>query len=172
MRTFVSSIAERASFKRLMDCLDNELQHHRFYTKFLEMGFDPEQFYADSDSDMGNYLTQAVRQPYRNLIDILPDFMTVIAPGGSLDRQSAARFREEFLALNNSTYSQQLERVEEILKEWTAASSYNAIDTVKNLMLCIQPTDNLTWIGFNTSDRPPDAGFFVDQSFVVDEIAP
>jgi hypothetical protein len=38
-------------------------------------------------------------------------------------------------------------------------------------MPCIQPTDNLTWVGFEVTDRPPDAGFFVDESFVVDETA-
>jgi hypothetical protein len=29
MRVFVTLMAERASFKRLLDCLDNELQHHK-----------------------------------------------------------------------------------------------------------------------------------------------
>jgi hypothetical protein len=49
MRIALSSIDHTHSFKRLMDCLDNELQHHTFCPKFLKMGFAPGQFYCDSE---------------------------------------------------------------------------------------------------------------------------
>lgn len=169
MRIGFSSIDQTGSFKRLMDCLDNELQHHKFYLKFLSMGFGPDQFYCDSDRDAEKYLNQAAQQGYQKLVDLIPDFLTVIAPGGSLSHNSQQRLRETFLAVENGKCSQQLRAIEDLFSEWAVSGAYDASETVKKIMLIIQPTSNYTWIGFDFNDRPPGSGFFVDAQFSVQE---
>jgi hypothetical protein len=165
MRICFSSIDQTGSFKNLMNCLDNVLQHRKFYPKFLSMGFRPDQFYCDSDQNIEGYLTQAAQRSYQKLIDLMPDFLAVIAPGGSLSENSQQRLRGMLLAVENGKFSQQLQGIEDLFREWAACDTYDAVETVKKIMLTIQPTDNFTWIGFDANDRRPASGFFVDAEF-------
>jgi hypothetical protein len=45
---------------RVLEILDNELQHHKFYAEFLALGFEPSQMYHDSDSEVGTQLRQSI----------------------------------------------------------------------------------------------------------------
>jgi hypothetical protein len=110
--------------------------------------------------------------PNNKLIELIPDFLSAIAPGGLLSPEARHRLREAFLRVNDGVFSQQLLKIEELFKAWAVSDCYDAVDTVKNIMLTIKPSENLTWISFHASDRPPGNGFFVDMQFEVKEPEP
>lgn len=165
IRVGISSIDQTSSFKRLMNCLDNELQHHKFYARFLAMGFPPEQFYRDSDAETEGHLVRSAGGTYAKLIDVLPDFLSAIAPGGDLDEESRSRLRNQFLEVSQGAYSNELRRIEALFAEWAKLETFDAVKTIKKIMLTIQPVQNYTWFGFDGNARPPDPGFFVDAEF-------
>lgn len=160
--------SERAPrVKRLLDCLDNELQHHKFYPKFLSLQFRPNQFYGDSDLNTEKWLLEAGERLHENAMDIFPDWFTALAPGGSIGDDAKAHIREIFLANTDGRFRQQLLDVEAVVREWQLSPLYDAAPTVKRIFLIAEPVDNLTWIGFEVNDRPPEKGFFVDKKFEV-----
>lgn len=167
MRIFISSIDQTNSFKILMDALDNELQHQKFYNNFISMGFNPDQFYHDSDSDTEAHLKKLLQSDFDKIVDVIPHYLTVISPGGSFSSNTRDELKASFLAINDGIFSDKLTKIEQIIFAWATSSTYDATEVVREIMLTIQPENNLTWIGHNFSDRPPDNGFFVDEAFSV-----
>src|SRR5205823_12320984 len=49
IRVGFSTIDQTWRFQRLMTCLDNELQHHKMFPRFAQLGFPANEFYADDD---------------------------------------------------------------------------------------------------------------------------
>ncbi len=49
MRAVASNLTPLEGVRNVLEALDNELQHHRFYSDFLDLGFKPSQFYCDVD---------------------------------------------------------------------------------------------------------------------------
>ena len=76
---------KRAFVARVLEILDNELQHHKFYPDFLALGFEPWQMYNDSDQKVWEESRQSVaalrsRDPLELFFN---SYVTVIAPGGA-----------------------------------------------------------------------------------------
>lgn len=166
IRIFFSSIDQTILIKNLMDALDNELQHHKFYKNFIDLGFAPIQFYQDSDAETEGYLKEILTHSFNSILEVVPQFLTAIAPGGIFSQDARENIKNSFLALNGRQFSSQLIEIERIIVDWASSSSYDAIETIRNILLTIQPDNNLTWIGHNDSDRPPHEGFFVDKPFI------
>ena len=154
-------------FASFLTCLDNELQHHKFYQLFLAMGFDPESFYCDSDVDTEAYLRDVLKKRVGKLIEILPDFLTLIAPGGSMTAEARMQLLNSFLSLDDGKVCLALTRIKAIVGQWAASDSLDNVPVYKEIMLVLQPKPNYTWFGFDANDRPPQQGFFVDQVFEV-----
>jgi hypothetical protein len=167
MRISISSIDQTNAFKILIDALDNELQHHKFYKAFIDIGFTPDQFYQDSDAETENHLNEILKQTFESIVHILPHYLTAIAPGGTISNNAREQLKKDFKSINGGQFSGRLDKIERLISIWTAEDSYDAIPTVKEIMLTIQPDNNLTWIGFDASDRPPERGFFIDKVFSV-----
>lgn len=167
IRIGFSTYDQSPLFSRFMTCIDNELQHQKFFSKFLELGFESKDFYRDSDADTEDYLKHVVTASPTKLIEILPVFFTLIAPGGSIEQDSKDELLSKFYLINNGAFKEKLRDIKEICEEWSASNSYDNIPVIKNIMLVLQPSPNYTWFGFDMNDRPPEHGFFVDRVFEV-----
>jgi hypothetical protein len=168
-RIIISNIADPETNKRLMGAIDNEIQHHKFYADFLAAGFEPHQFYMDSDADTEHFLDGETNGGPHSAASVAINFLTLMAPGGSLTDSAKSRLRDKFDALESGTYRPMLGNIQRILDDWTASPGADATAHIKELLLAIRPTDNFTWYGFRVTDRPPDTGIFVDQEFAVVE---
>jgi hypothetical protein len=151
-------------FPRFMTCLDNELQHHKIYNSFISLGFEPGCFYCDSDTEIEQYIKKVLIDQNRNLLQVIPDFFSTIAPGGSLSETTKDELVQSFYNLNGGQYKSTLETIKEVVNNWGTSESYDNLPVIRDIMLGIQPSPNYTWFGFNENERPPQ-GFFVDQIF-------
>jgi hypothetical protein len=155
-------------FMRLMNAMDNELQHHKFYEEFIRLGFTKESFYAEDDIKVESYLRDEVLPArHENLIHILPDFLSVIAPGGTISRRAKADILESFYKICQGKYENSLREIKKLFDNWRHHNSYNAIPFIREVMLTLYPKPNYTWFGFSKDERPPNQGFFVDEKFEV-----
>ena len=169
IRISISNIADPQTSKILMDAIDNEIQHHKFYKEFLNAGFHPHQFYADSDADIERFLDGEIDSGPHVAASVATIFLSLIAPGGNLMDSAKSRIRAKLVALESGVHTAMLENIERLLRDWTASVETDATAYIKNILLAVRPTNNLTWYGFRATDRPPDVGVFVDQEFGVQE---
>jgi hypothetical protein len=163
-----SSYDQTSQFQRFMECMDNELQHHKFYKKYLNMGFPPDALYCENPVDLVTYLEESTKKDAQKLIEIIPDFFTLIAPGGSLAPDVKETFLKRIMLMNHGTYQSQLKEIESLIVAWGESNSYDNLPVIRDIMLVLQPKPNYTWFGFAASDRPPNQGFFVDEAFEVE----
>jgi hypothetical protein len=169
IRTGISSVDQTPAFGNFLTCLDNELQHHKFYSQFLLLGFKPEQFYSDSDVETEKFLRQELLKQYSTLIELIPNYFTVIALGGSMNGSIREELKGGFLNIHNGDFKDKLIKIENLVASWSISESYDNVSLMKEIMLIIQKENNLTWFGFSSDDRPPNDGFFVDKIFSVIE---
>lgn len=156
-------------FKPVIDCFDNELQHHKFYDRFISLGFTPESFYDDSDISTESYLHNIIKNNSLSLIQMIPSYFTLLAPGGSISEKGKADLLNCFYGLNNGIYKNQMIKIKNTCDKWRISQSYDIVPVVRELMLEIQPKPNFSWFGFKPTDRPPNQGFFVDEEFEFEE---
>lgn len=161
-----SNITSEQLFNTLIQCLDNEIQHHKFYSKFLSLGFKKHQFFMDSDKETANCIRSNISKGFTDIIALSLSFFTIISSGGYIDENEKNEIKNELLNTNNGIYKENLLEVERILVEWSKSSNnFDAVPVIKNILLALRPEDNLTWFGFDVSERPPSQGFFVDEEF-------
>ena len=167
IRIGVSLYDQTPLFKRFMECIDNELQHHKFYNEFLEMELPPEEMYCENPLVLERDLKESIKSPMK-FIEVLPDFFTLIAPGGSLTHEVKESLLKEVMFINGGEYHDQFKALENIVVAWRQSESYDNIPVIREIMLVLQPKPNFTWFGFNTYDHPPNQGFFVDEVFEIE----
>jgi hypothetical protein len=171
IRIGISSIDQTESFNRFMTCLDNELQHHKFYDEFISLGFEPHQFYMDEDTETENHLRQEIDNGYEKLIDSVICLFSIIAPGGAMTSTTIEALKTKLYSVNGGAYKESLQKIEELVASWSRSPSFDAVPTIKWIMLVMAPLQNMTWFGFEATNRPPNQGFFVDMPFEVQEPA-
>lgn len=154
----------------LLECLDNELQHHKFYGTFVSLGFPPEAFYADDDIYSEDLLRYVVAQDYKHVIDIVPHFFSLIAPGGCIEPSAKEELRQAFLDKDDGRFKEQLINIEEICEEWRMSDSYDCAPFFRRILLVVQPKPHFAWFGYSLTDRPPQQGFFIDEEFEIEEV--
>jgi hypothetical protein len=170
IRISISNIADAETSKRLMDCIDNEVQHHKIYAAFLGAGFKPEQFYRDSDSGVEAFLEREIDGGLSSTAAVSIVFFTLIAPGGGLSDVAKARLRARFDALDSGKHGAAFRGIESAIADWIASPNADATQYIKRILLAIQPADNLTWYGFSATDHPKNgSGIFADHVFSVGE---
>jgi len=157
------------TFRTFMEALDNELQHHKFFAEFLDMGFTPSQFYCDSDREMEGHLRRVARRNDVRLNELLPDFFSLIAPGGSMSESTKQELLKAFYNVNGGRHACALLEIKRIIEAWGQNGSYDSVPVITEIMLTLKPRPNKTWFGFEKSQRPPNQGFFVDERFTVVE---
>jgi len=159
---------------RICSCLDNELQHHKMFDKFVGLGFPPNEFYNDLDSETIPYLEKIVELKGEPFISLCVDYLTLIAPGGVIPKDKYTELQQKFYSYDNGKFENQIKVIDKIIADWKNDSSYNAeqyiIQFFKNL------NAGQTWITYDaiqdiSSENFPDTGFFTDTDFTIEELA-
>jgi hypothetical protein len=164
----ISAIDNTDRFRRLLNCLDNELQHHKMYPKFQALGFSPNEFYCDSDANTSSYLHSVLKRTNDELLDVIPDYLTAIAPGGGLTDVEKDDFDKAFRCREGGKHASALSKIHEAVNEWATSANFDVRSVVTPILhQLLNPS--YTWIGHTNTDRPPHTGFFVDQEFEVVE---
>ncbi len=145
---------------RFMKAVNNELQHHKMFSHFTAAGFAPNEFYHDGDSNIESYLGETVSRGFGSLIQLVPDFLTLLAPGGAISQQAQNELLNAFLAVNGGGFCSQLIAIRNIVRAWASTSSFDNVQVVKEICLQMQ-NPCVAWFGFEKSARPPNTGFFV-----------
>lgn len=159
---------------RICSCLDNELQHHKMYDKFIELGFPPNEFYNDLDTETIPYLEKIVDAKGASFISLSVDYLSLIAPGGIIPEDKFKELQQKFYNYDNGKFESQFKVIDQIIDDWKNDVSYDAEQYI------IRFFENLnagqTWITYEnlqgiSSDNFPNTGFFTDTKFTIEELA-
>lgn len=167
LRLGISSAIEIDAMPNFINVLDHELQRHKIYDRFLALGFTSDQFYRDADKDTFPYLNQVLLTEPASIVNVIPPFLMLLAPGGVLSLDAYQDVYDRFLRIKNGLYSKQLLTIEQLLTDWGKADTLDQTMTVRKIMLTIEPKGNFSWFGFKDETGFPDEGFFVDEAFSV-----
>lgn len=170
IRVSISNLADPETSKRLMGCIDNEMQHHKFYREFTTLGFRDDQFYCDFDSGIEEFLESEISQCNSSTVNASIVFFSLIAPGGSLTDVAKTSIRAKLYALDGGKHIPSFEGIEASIADWVGVPSADATEYIRRILLAIKPHNNLTWYGFSEADRLANGeGVFADQPFEVEE---
>lgn len=155
--------------KRLCDCIDNEFQHQKMYKEFASYGFAATEFYADSDASLDGYLEQVLRTANLPLQVLVVDFLSLIAPGGSINEERKKHLLGLFYNYDGKKYNNELDTIKTVVEEWAECDHYDAEDYIKRFFVAINA--GATWITYRDNDLDfPDSGYFTDGSFTQEEL--
>lgn len=144
--------------------LDNELQHHKMYKQFSQLGFQPNEFYGEDDKSTEGRLIQSLNRPISSIKDILLDFLTLIAPGGSISDERKNELITKFKKKANSAYSKQLNEIKNIFTDWAESQTLDSEQYLRRFFLVLENPTNI-WLGFGSKNEFLKNGFFVDKKF-------
>jgi hypothetical protein len=165
IRRGVSSFDETGWLGQFITALDNELQHHRMFPRYLALGLDPRWFYGSSDQQTAACLEAQLANPHRDIKSMVLAYLTCIAPGGELTPDEAAQFNKRLHEDSGGAYHERLAVIDAAFAEWRAAwFTLNAEPFVRQIMLSLEnPTR--TWFGYGAFAAFPENGFFVGEPF-------
>lgn len=166
VRLGISSVFDQEAMPTFINVLNHELQRHKIYARFLALGFTPEQFQHDSDKDTFPYLQQVLMTEPDNIARIIPPFLMLLSPGGTLTLDAFQDLYDRFLRINTA-WTKQLLTIEQLLKDWEQSETLDQTLTVRKILLTIEPKGNFSWFGFSDEKGFPDDGFYIDEAFSV-----
>ncbi len=149
---------------RLLTMFDNEFQHHRMFPEFLALGLDQAWFYSDDDKDTLRYLKKVLRQKPDDFRQILCDYMTLVAPGGSLTDAQRDGLGMEFHRISNGQFKVKLDEVDHALAEWRRTAGFDIAPYARRFIHFFEDPA-IAWIGYGKREEFPGNGFFVDAPF-------
>ncbi len=161
---------------RICSCLDNELQHHKMFDRFIGLGFPSEEFYNDQDSKVIPYLESILKSTGKSIISLSVDYLTLISPGGIIPTDKYEELKESFLNYANGKYHDKFKVIDTIITNWKSDSNY---DAEKYIIQFFKNVDaGQTWITYSndldkglSSENFPSTGFYTDNSFTIEELA-
>jgi hypothetical protein len=161
---------KRETIAYLLEILDNEFQHHKFYREFLAVGFEASQMYADSDKDVWTDLHRSIARISKGgpLEALLASYVTIIAPGGV---ENKTQRKEAERRLRKRCPPGQWERILSVGKAITGFADSTSLDagpTVVEILTALGSYEP-TWVGW--SEEFPGSGLFVGKP-VPDEESP
>ncbi|MBL0741396.1 hypothetical protein [Chryseolinea lacunae] len=162
-----SAVLEQLPF--LCEMIDNEFQHHKMYSKFLQLGYPPHEFYNDADAQADQYVSNGIEAKGQSLTSITSIYFTLIAPGGSIPSERIATLKNEFRKYDQGAFRERFDDIDKIIHAWTVDSTYHAerhIIDVLNVLGCGD-----TWVSyFHNAENFPQDGFFTTRTFTIDDI--
>lgn len=164
-RAFCSG-PKQGFISRVLEILDNELQHHKFYGEFLALGFQPSEMYSDDDAGVGEQLEQAIG----NLKNSDPielyfnSFVTLIAPGGSETEGQRKKWERLMQDKCPNRYWNRLVSIRDAFADFKNGETFDAGPTIVKILTALGGYD-LTWIGYD--DSFPQSGYFVGKAFEI-----
>ena len=164
--------AKKHIIARVLGALDNELQHHKFYKSFLNLGFPGTEMYHDDDSQLEGYIResvgelQGVNTPVEEYFFL---YLTLIAPGGSASDSKRQELLDLLEEASPRRYWRRLVSIGESIGNFGHGSTVDASPTIKSIFESLGGYDP-TWVGSDV-DAFPQSGFFIGTPFTAEEIA-
>jgi hypothetical protein len=170
-RPYISSLAltqkGNRALPKLLAILNNEIQHHRFYTNFLALGFSGLQMYCDSDAESYTRVADAASQLSGEELaeDFLRLYVTLIAPGGA---GSSAEKERAFKILQSKAGSKwnSLRHIKNIIEEYRDATGLDPQTYIRRILQVLGGYE-MAWVGFDNDF--PRCGFFTTEAFTREE---
>lgn len=149
--------------------LCNELQHHRFFSKFTSLGLDPKHFYSDADKNSYSIVRREVNKlnSNSNREQFLLNFLTVIAKGGMGKEKERMQLHNFIKFKAGPTTWSVLEAIEATINQWTESLTFDVGPTIVEILRHLGGY-NKTWIA--RSKEFPEDGIFVDSSFTLKDM--
>lgn len=158
LRVIATNSQDKSGMKLLMEALDNELQHHKMYKSFLELKFSKEKFYSLDDVNTKSYIEERLKSANAELIDLIPLYFTIVAPGGYLSTNERDRFKKQ-IRINYGS-SSEFDLIDSELNKWVSSPCFDQEPIVKAVFNLVNGSLN-TWIGYDDGSDFPTSGFFI-----------
>jgi hypothetical protein len=162
--------AVREQLPSLCGVIDNEFQHYKMYPRFIELGYEPHEFYQDSDSLAEQYILTGIEAKGQSLTSITTVYFTLIGSGGSIPGDRVLTLKERFRNYDEGAFRDRFDAIDQIVAAWSADPSLHAEPYIVDLMNVLACTD--AWISYvpNSTNFPGD-GFFTSRAFTIDDLA-
>ena len=153
----------------LVNALDNELQHHRFFAKFTDAGFHPAYFYHDGDDQSYEHIRLDIehRNPEAtSAAAYFLKYLTVLAPGGRGSDAERELLRQFFI---EKVPKEKMEAVAAAAAEVLKFGESNKLDPGDVIVNVAQWLGGFQgwWVG--KSQNFPDDGVFTGEAFTFDD---
>jgi hypothetical protein len=161
------SVQEQLPF--LCETIDNEFQHHKMYARFIELGYQSNEFYQDDDSLAEQYILNGIEAKGQSLTSITMVYFTLIAPGSAIAADRILALKEQFRKYDEGAFRERFDAIDSIVAAWKADASFHAEPYIIELMNVLASTD--AWISYvpDATNFPGD-GFFTSRSFTLEDI--
>ncbi|MGX7002388.1 hypothetical protein [Caballeronia sp. KNU42] len=166
---FVSKPKYGLMLKSHLEVLDNELQHHKMFEQYVDLGLPGKNFYRDSDTNTFKKIRRELdRSRKTDPFDLfLPLFLSVVAQGGAGTETEREQLRRYFETRCSFSCWNKLLQVEAAFGDWRKSSNLDPSETIKRV-LSLSDLIERAWIGTNRSDFPT-SGIFVGMPFSAKE---
>jgi hypothetical protein len=164
LKVGISAFDQTDYFKTLMSALDNELQHHKMFTEYEELGYPKEQFYIDTDTQTENYLRTYLSKKVITFKPTFLRYLTLIAPRGTITGKVKKELKNKFKQLDKDKFKDYFNHIDEQFDKWGKDTSFDAEPYLKEIFIVISGGE-FTWFGYGKSEDFPKNGFFVDKVF-------
>lgn len=147
--------AKNKRIQRLLGALDNELQHHRMFDDFVAAGFEAGDFYAESDDTSHVALRSEIEALSfaTDGIDVLTNFLSVIAPGGRWPDGEREELRNLLKTKIPTGMWDKLLKIEAIIDRWKQQADLNPIGTIASIIETLGGYND-TFIGVDVEAYP------------------
>jgi hypothetical protein len=152
---------------RLIDVLNNELQHHKMFPLFVEAKFPGDHFYNDSDTHIHQHIQDDIGKLGANPVDVAVLTLTIMAPGGILTAADQARYLDELSKIHSGHFRSCVSEVAAAVKTWQNNSSLDSENTIRAIFRAVK-NPSRSWFAYSPVATPPREGFFTDEKFVVE----
>lgn len=164
LRVIATNAQDKKGMKLLMEALDNELQHHKMYKSFLQLGFSKEKLYSLGNVNTKSYIEERLMSANEELIDLIPLYLTIVAPGGYLSTKERDKFKEQ-IRINYGS-SSEFDLIDSELEKWISSPCFDQEPVVKAVFNLVNGSLN-TWIGYDSSF--PTSGFFIGNQYSISD---
>jgi len=155
----------------LGDALDNELQHHRFFSKFTDAGFDPARFYHDGDGESYEHVRRDIESmdpAGTSAATYFLRYLTVLSPGGhgsDAEREALKQFFFERVP------NEKMDAVEAAAADVLAFGESDELDPGETIVNVARRLGGFHgwWVG--KSQNFPDDGVFTGDAFTMADAA-
>lgn len=163
----ICTTCKKESIKWVLEILDNELQHHKFYSEFLALGFKPAHMYADSDAEVWKELHRSIVGLKRTdpPESFLYRYVTIIAPGGAGGKNRRKEAGRRLRKRCPPGYWERLCTIGDLFTTFGAGATLDAGQTIVRVLVELEGYDP-AWVGWN--EKFPDSGLFIGQPFTLD----
>lgn len=159
----------RQLYSQVLSMLDNELQHHRMFHRFGQLGLAGKRFYCDEDkSTFGEVRKQveAMRATDHAAAFFLK-FVSVIALGGASDEKQRKPLRNFIQSRCSADTWLVLLEIERHIAAWRQAPTLEAKDVIRSILALLVGGDRVWFAEKGVCDLS--MGHFVDVPFTLEE---